>query len=383
MNGQDIKTIRQELGLSQQDLAQKIGVKRLAIARWESGTRTPEKANQKRLWQFVQANGLETKLENVSSNDESVSTKLDTLDTTSDNVSKLDTKLDTLDTKKVSKLDTTSENVSSNDENVSTKLDTLDTKRETNSDNVSKQLDTTFPTGYNFDNIPSELIGYPHWVCWGVIERDGKKTKVPYSPHGGKAKTNDSATWGTFEQAQAYLEQNQHLAGIGFVFSDDDPFCGVDFDNCRKPQTGEIDEWALKWIEKFNSYTEVSPSYKGAHVIIEGKKKGDKCRKDNIEIYDTERFFTITGNVLDGYREIYDNQKVLNNLYDVVFTEQNKKQSKPKVDISLDDQTLIEKAMNAKDGAKFTTLWEGDISSYHSHSEGDFPTAARREVLGK
>jgi len=49
------------------------------------------------------------------------------------------------------------------------------------------------------------LKEYPHWVCWGVEKRDGKDTKVPYSPvftkvnqssYGGKAKADDSATWG-------------------------------------------------------------------------------------------------------------------------------------------------------------------------------------------
>jgi transcriptional regulator with XRE-family HTH domain len=39
--------------------------------------------------------------------------------------------------------------------------------------------------------------------------------------------------------------------------------------------------------------------------------------------------------------------------------------------VYLDDQTLIEKAKSAKDGAKFTALWEGDISGYKSQSEAD------------
>jgi P4 family phage/plasmid primase-like protien len=39
--------------------------------------------------------------------------------------------------------------------------------------------------------------------------------------------------------------------------------------------------------------------------------------------------------------------------------------------ILLDDQELIEKAKNAKDGAKFSALWNGDISEYKSQSEAD------------
>ena len=231
-------------------------------------------------------------------------------------------------------------------------------------------------------NVPNELKAYNNWICWKTIKREDRIDKIPVATTGKNASTNDSKTWTSFEEALSYYDSHDsEVDGIGFVFSSGDPFCGVDFDKCRNPETGEIDEWALKWIKEFNSYTEVSPSFKGAHVITKGKKKGDKCRKDKVEIYDKERFFTITGDVLDGYREIQENQEVLNNLYDAVFTEQNKKQSKrgsatalstkPKAEVSLDDQALIEKAMNAKDGAKFTALWEGDISGYDSHSEAD------------
>ncbi len=94
MQGQEIRTIRKQLRLSQRQFADKWGVKRLAVARWESGIRKPDKENQERLTKFAKENGLDTKI--VSSDQENVSTK-DELDTK--NVSSEDTKLDTkLDT---------------------------------------------------------------------------------------------------------------------------------------------------------------------------------------------------------------------------------------------------------------------------------------------
>ena len=94
MKSENIKRLRQTLSLSQRDFAEKIGVKRLTIARWESGIRKPDKENQERLTKFAKENGLDTKI--VSSDQENVSTK-DELDTK--NVSSEDTKLDTkLDT---------------------------------------------------------------------------------------------------------------------------------------------------------------------------------------------------------------------------------------------------------------------------------------------
>jgi putative DNA primase/helicase len=221
------------------------------------------------------------------------------------------------------------------------------------------------------ENIPDEIKAYSHWICWGVQMRDGKETKLPYSPHGGMAKADDLSTWGTFEQAQAYLEQHPNFSGLGFVFANDDPFCGIDLDKCRNPETGEIEALAQKIIDDFGSYTEISPSEKGIHIIIKGKKPGDKCRKGNIEIYDKERFFAMTGNVWNEHRNIEDRQEALKKLYESLFIERKEKQVKPRVEVSLDDQALIEKAMNAKNGAKFTALWEGDVSGYPSESEAD------------
>jgi len=272
--------------------------------------------------------------------------------------------------------DLVSNSVSKSDASVS-KIDETVSKNEVAvsnlEDTVSKngRVEVTGDREVNFDNIPSELREYPHWIGWDVQIRDGKETKVPYSPHGELAKSNDPSTWGTFEQACLFLEQNKHLSGLGFVFAND-PFCGIDLDKCRDPETGIIEVDTQKIIEDFSSYAEISPSGRGVHVIIKGKKRGKKCRKDKIEIYDSERYFTVTGDVLDGYTTIEDRKEQLNKLYDTLFTKEEKQSAPPQTQaVSLDDQTIIEKAKRAKDGAKFTALWEGDISGYKSQSEAD------------
>jgi putative DNA primase/helicase len=33
------------------------------------------------------------------------------------------------------------------------------------------------------ENIPEELTERPQWVCWRYEERDGKPTKVPFTPY--------------------------------------------------------------------------------------------------------------------------------------------------------------------------------------------------------
>jgi primase-polymerase (primpol)-like protein len=148
----------------------------------------------------------------------------------------------------------------------------------------------------NLDCLPEELRQRRQWVVWKLEERDGKPTKVPYIAGGsGKASSTDSLTWRSFEEAVQALETGRYN-GIGFVFSSGDPFAGVDLDDCRNPETGELEEWAAKIVEAFGSYAEVSQSGTGVHIIVMGKAPNKKRGK--VEAYSSERYFTMTGRVL-------------------------------------------------------------------------------------
>jgi putative DNA primase/helicase len=148
----------------------------------------------------------------------------------------------------------------------------------------------------NLDCLPEELRQRHQWVVWKLEERDGKPTKVPYIAGGsGKASSTDSLTWRSFEEAVQALETGRYN-GIGFVFSSGDPFAGVDLDDCRDPETGELEEWAAKIVEAFGSYAEVSQSGTGVHIIVMGKAPNKKRGK--VEAYSSERYFTMTGRVL-------------------------------------------------------------------------------------
>jgi putative DNA primase/helicase len=148
----------------------------------------------------------------------------------------------------------------------------------------------------NLDCLPEELRQRHQWVVWKLEERDGKPTKVPYIAGGsGKASSTDSLTWRSFEEAVQALETGRY-SGIGFVFSSGDPFAGVDLDDCRDPETGELEEWAAKIVEAFGSYAEVSQSGTGVHIIVMGKAPNKKRGK--VEAYSSERYFAMTGRVL-------------------------------------------------------------------------------------
>jgi putative DNA primase/helicase len=146
------------------------------------------------------------------------------------------------------------------------------------------------------ENIPEPLRLRPQFVVYKIEQRDGKPTKIPYIAGAvDKASSTDSDTWRSFDEAVKALRTG-HYDGIGFVFSSGDPFAGVDLDDCRDPETGEIEEWAAEIVQELGGYAEVSPSGTGVHIIVRGKAPNKKRGK--IEAYSSERYFTMTGQVL-------------------------------------------------------------------------------------
>ncbi len=145
-------------------------------------------------------------------------------------------------------------------------------------------------------NIPEEMRRYRNWVVWKLEERDGDLTKMPYIAGGvGRASSTDSLTWRSFEEAAQALETGRY-SGVGFVFSSGDPFTGIDLDECRDPEAGEIKEWAEKIMEEFGGYAEVSQSGEGVHIIVRGK--GPNKKRGKVEAYSLERYFAMTGRVI-------------------------------------------------------------------------------------
>src|SRR4051812_21449762 len=88
------------------------------------------------------------------------------------------------------------------------------------------------------ENIPGQLAERPQWVCWRTERREGKPTKVPYTPGTERrASSTDLMTWRTFEDALAAYERGEPpYDGIGFVFCSADCYVGIDLDDCRDPE---------------------------------------------------------------------------------------------------------------------------------------------------
>src|SRR5262249_37027085 len=155
--------------------------------------------------------------------------------------------------------------------------------------------------------------------------RDGKQTKFPFNARtGAMADTTDPATWSSFDEAVVSAAKAElRYEGVGYVFSADDPYCGVDLDDCIDPATGGLKEWGQRFVLELDSYGEISPSGEGVKVFVAASKPGVRCKTSfadgAVEIYDRERFFTVTGRHLAGTpADVQPRQPQLTNVYEKV-----------------------------------------------------------------
>lgn len=241
---------------------------------------------------------------------------------------------------------------------------------------------------YHFENIPEELKNLKQWVCWQAIEDPKRKKikKIPINPRTGQgAKSNDKKTWVSFQQAFEFYEANDHIAGIGFMFTP--PYFGVDIDDCVGNPEGEV--LIKEFTETLDSYAEYSPSGKGIHIICKGTIPQGGNRKGNIEIYDKARYFTVTGNTLKNtsclikdstdkivplFNKYISNCNTNNsNIQDVSSVKNLEINPSKNSILTKDDTNLINKILQSKSGEKFKKLFKGEWEGlYSSQSEADF-----------
>lgn len=217
--------------------------------------------------------------------------------------------------------------------------------------------------------VPAELLGLSQWVVWGFEPGDHKPRKVPYSaPTGGRASTTDPSAWTTFSRAVTVARGGRGFEGVGFVFAMGDPYCGVDLDDCIDEQ-GNLSADAQWIVDTLNTYTEVSPSGRGVKLFLRAKLPPSGRRKGKVEMYDTGRYFTVTGRHLAGTPSaVEERQAELEALHAEIFGSRKARQPpRPAIAFAVpaEDADLLAKARSAKNGRKFMGLFYcGDLSAY-------------------
>ena len=214
-----------------------------------------------------------------------------------------------------------------------------------------------------------ELKGEKRWVA--------TKNKVPIDPiSGGNAKVNDTKTWHLHEEILPFADKYD---GVGIMFSDG--LCGIDIDDVDlTDENSEKTKLAQGIISLMNSYTEKSPSGRGLHILFycdvsrlptttteSGIKLDPKYRqkstKTGVEAYCagiTKRYFTFTGDVVDG-REIVEERTEQFLLFIEEYMQKNKEGVLPQ----------MTKSKNYDKFLKLFFLGDWKSEGYGSQSEAD------------
>lgn len=229
----------------------------------------------------------------------------------------------------------------------------------------------------SYSDIPIELQQLNNWIVWRLESRNGKNTKIPYNVNGIEARSNDENTWSSFVDAVT-VARTRRYDGIGFMFSQNDEYIGVDIDKCYS--NGEFNEIANDVIDLLDSYTEFSPSTTGVHVIVKGRLPisitgtGKKSSKHGLEVYSHGRYFSFTGNrenankIEERTEEI---AKVINKYFSlsgpIVPSQRNVGNGS-----NLSESEIINIALKSKIGGRFQVFMSGGWEQfYSSQSEAD------------
>jgi AAA domain-containing protein/primase-like protein len=145
----------------------------------------------------------------------------------------------------------------------------------------------------SYTNIPALLRRITRWL---VHTTD----KIPHYADGGRRQGRldspaDIARLADFKAAVAALAGSSY-AGVGFALGDG--IGGIDLDNCID-DSGVVAQWAHAIVKALDSYTEVSPSGHGLHIIVQYPKEKEwralGSNGSGVEFYPAKRYFTMTG----------------------------------------------------------------------------------------
>ena len=230
-------------------------------------------------------------------------------------------------------------------------------------------------------DFPQELKDRKQWVCWRLEpDKDGGKAKkMPINPVTGKgAMSNNPQTWTDYKTA-LYAYEKYSYTGIGYMFTKDDGYVGVDIDHCYNSETGKFNETAKAIISRQPTYMEFSPSGDGIHLYFKGVKPSgsSKNSETGVEMYESGRYFTVTGKRLDCSTDsISEDNGTLAWIHETYIRKQKKHKAKKKssgsVPVEMTDSELIDTAKASDDSEAFVALFEGKWQEmFQSQSEAD------------
>ena len=263
------------------------------------------------------------------------------------------------------------------------------------------------------------------WLCYPMIYNPEKHSGVggydkppinPYTLYSGMS--NDPRSLATFDEAAAQIGktarvkvkgyeelQECKVAGVGIAFSGTGVF-GLDLDNVVDNERRVMTREAGEIMTLLDSYTEVSPSGTGLHVIALGTLPADikKLAKPKKDIFGTEKaeyqlfdsgYMTVSGDVVGDY-QVSERTEQVAEVYEKYFKEvvpiEKPSTQRPATASSvvssatgytyerwleevkrLSDAEILERIfLSGGTGKLVEALYNGDMSAYgNDHSRAD------------
>lgn len=189
------------------------------------------------------------------------------------------------------------------------------------------------------------------WLCYPLIWNEKKHSgvggydKPPVNPYTlYNASSDDPRSLATFDEAAAQIGKTAHvrvkgvdglldveIAGVGIAFSGTG-VAGLDLDNVVDKERRVMTREANEIMKLLDSYTEVSPSGTGLHIIFLGElpadiKKLAKSKEDifthsdkaEYQLFDSG-YMTVSGAVVGDY-EVAERTEQVAELYEKYFRE--------------------------------------------------------------
>lgn len=151
------------------------------------------------------------------------------------------------------------------------------------------------------------LAGYRQFILWTLAERDGKQVKLPVDYRTASVgDAHDHSMWLDADEAVKYATLYGDGFGVGFVFTEGDPFFFVDLDKCLLHDN----TWSPVATEIMNmlpgAAIEVSQSGRGLHIFGKGVSPDHACKNVTLglELYTSGRFVALTGNNMVGSADV-------------------------------------------------------------------------------
>ena len=217
------------------------------------------------------------------------------------------------------------------------------------------------------EGIPTELKRHNRWCLWRLEEQGNRWAKVPLTPRNKPAIVSSNRCWFTFDDVWSAYDTGLY-SGIGFCLAGDG-LVFVDYDSANESLT--LDDLGHLGVR---GWTEQSPGGRGLHTVVVAKKSTDRCKFEPehkkikaIEVYDRNRYFTVTGHTVGPCNSLWANQIDIDRLCDLMPTTDSV--SLPVIGNLASHHEILQKMMSSGQWRKIGPLWRGENIDDHSSAD--------------